>query len=289
MKRINVMIIISLVALVLLGCSESSSNKATTNDNNETSSEIYSDDHNYEPYTVEDLDNESYFENLLNEAKKTAPSDIIADKVDHTVYCFEYKNEKPEIRWYDCDDTKLEWLGYYSGPQRRIYIADYQNDSLPTVNSQGEELEYFAPPMQNGNYCLYDENGNVTTRFLSSWEYPSAIWEYSYCSDGKLSRLTYIEIDYDDIDWGGLLTESDYYEDEVCDAILGSLHLVYSYDDYAYNSDGLLVRIDTYYSGDEEPRYYKIFEYDNENRITRSYSGKYGENTLWSIDYYEYK
>lgn len=243
---------------------------------------------NYEVFKIEDLNDKDYFESFLKEARTIAPSEIIAEDVDHVVYSFMVKNQKPEIDWYDCNDHEIEHLSFFDSPIRYIHTVEYENNSLPSVNSFGDALEYLAPYSEHDGYCMYDENGRLITEFSNNGNDSSELYQYSYYANGKLARKTHIEIDYYDIDWGDMAVDSDFSEDEAFEAVIDSVHLDYYYDDYTYNSDNLLVRIDTYQAGDKEPFLYEKYEYDNNNRISRSYTGYYDEETINTINYYEY-
>lgn len=260
MKKAVKVLIILFVIITLSGCNESSPSK--TNDKRSTDTK-----NNIIDFTVDDLSNGDYFEGYLKEARKVKPSEIIAKNVSYVVYQFLYKNEKPDIIWYDNNDQVLEELLYNNDTTKRcIYTDDYQSESLPSENTNGDTIIYRKPFSKYDGDCLYDDQGRVITEFLSS----SELYQYSYRSDGNISRETHIEIDYDEEDFD-------------------SIHLNYYYDDYIYNPNDLLIKTEHYIAGEENPISYEVFEYNNDNQLSKSYYGRYEDNTIGSIDYYEYK
>lgn len=275
MKKVVIVLLILLIVIVLSGCSESSPSK----------NQQYA----FTDFMVEDINNGDYFEGYLKEARTVKPSEIIAKNVNYVVYRFLYKNQKPDIIWYDNKDQKLEYLSYYKDTvERTIYTDDYQNESLPSKNTNGDTMIYREPISKYVGYCLYDEQGRVITEFSCGSSNSSELYQYSYRSDGKISRETYIEIDYYDIDWENAFSGSSFSEDEANDAVFESVHLNYFYDDYIYDSNKLLLKTEHYIAGEEKPISYEKFEYNNENQLSKSYYGRYEDNTIGSIDYYKY-
>lgn len=270
MKNALKVLIILFVMITLSGCNESSP----------------SINKQYIDFTIEDLSNGDYFEGYLKEARKVEPSEIIAKDVSYAVYQFLYKNQKPDIIWYDNNDQVLEELLYNNDATKRyIYTDDYQSESLPSENTNGDTMIYRKPFSKYDGDCLYDDQGRVITEFLSS----SELYQYSYRSDGKISRETHIEIDWYDIDWKNAFSGLGFSEDEANYAVFDSVHLNYYYDDYIYDLNELLIKTEHYFAGEEKPFSYDKFEYNKDNQLLKSYYGRYEENTIGYIDYYEYK
>ncbi len=278
MKTAVKVLIILFVIISLSGCNVSSPSKSNDMASIDKNNNIIH-------FTVDDLSNGDYFEDCLKEARKVKPSEIIAKNVSYVVYRFLYKNEKPDIIWYNNNDQVIEeLLNNNDTTKRYIYTDDYQSESLPSENTNGDTMIYRKPFSKYDGDCLYDDQGRVITEFLSS----SELYQYSYRSDGKISRETHIEIDYYDIDWKNAFSGSDFSEDLADEEVFDSVHLNYYYDDYLYDSNNLLTKTEHYIAGEEKPFSYEKFEYNKDNQLSKSYYGRYEDNTVSSIDFYEY-
>lgn len=159
---------------------------------------------------------------------------------------------------------------------------------MPRNNSNGDYLEYGPPISEMDDSCLYDKNNRVITEFSNAVNKSSEVCEIRYNPNGTISRKSYIEIDYYDIDWRALEEDSEFSVDRADEAVFESVHLDYTFDDYIYDSNDLLVRIDSYKAGANNPYHYEVFEYDDDNRVTRSYSGRYDDDFISWIDFYFY-
>lgn len=103
MKKTFKYVIILLTLLVLSGCHPlfvSNHTKTETIVESPTA-QTENSDLNYEQFSLAEIKKKDLFKELLEEARKIAPSDIISDSTDYVVYHFEYKNHTPNISWYD--------------------------------------------------------------------------------------------------------------------------------------------------------------------------------------------